>query len=125
MAVNLFTYGTLKTGEHPLMEKAKLIHEGFVLEGFAMYDLGVFPGIQIVYQNNQRVVGNVYKVPSLKDLDQYEGYNQNDPKGSLFIRSKVHALQYEAALIDGPLWTYIYNGRPQPAQKIENGVWDV
>jgi len=116
---NLFTYGTLKTGEHPFMAKAKLLQEGLVLQGFALYDLGNFPGAQKTYALKHQVVGNVFKVPAFKDLDNYEGFDQQDLKGSLFVRSKIH-VDLE---IDGPLWMYIYNGRPQPAQLIENGVW--
>ena len=72
MKYKVFVYGTLLTNErnHYLIEDSKLINKGYV-EGFYMFNLGRYPGIQ---KGNGRILGEVYEVDenTLSKLDILE-----------------------------------------------------
>ena len=97
----VFTYGTLMRGQRADDYMASAIWGGnCYLKGYAMYDLGSFPGIK--KKIGECVLGELWFVDdsTLKALDRYEG------EGSLYLRKQV---TIESAY--GPLKAnaYIYN----------------
>ena len=88
----LYCYGTLRPG------KAEIHH----VPG-RLYNLGWFPGIALdepLGPHTGYVVCERITVDDtrLADLDRYEGYDSNDLKGSLYIRTP-----YRGG------WIYVYN----------------
>jgi len=78
-----------------------------------IYELGWFPGL-IMDDSGDTVKGVWIEADDnhLKELDRYEGYNEDHPKSSLYIRE---------AFKDG--WIYTYN-RPIGNQPlIKSGDW--
>ncbi|MGC4378650.1 gamma-glutamylcyclotransferase [Fictibacillus sp. Mic-4] len=78
MVFNVFVYGTLRKGEkyHHYLKTAKRLEENCWTYG-KLYDTGCgYPAM--IIDRVQKVVGEVYEVdgPTLKALDQLEGYNQ-------------------------------------------------
>jgi gamma-glutamylcyclotransferase (GGCT)/AIG2-like uncharacterized protein YtfP len=69
----LYVYGTLRTGKA----------EAQILKG-KMYDLGWFPGV--ILGGPDDVVVERIEVDDLQRIDRYEGYREDDPEGSLYIR---------------------------------------
>jgi gamma-glutamylaminecyclotransferase len=71
----VFVYGTLRRGEgnHRLLAHAEYVGEARTVPGFALYDLGAFPGL--VRDGAGTVVGEVYDVDAgtLAALDRLEG----------------------------------------------------
>jgi len=72
----IFVYGTLRRGEraHPLLSGASFLGEARTEAGYALIDLGTYPGL--VRAVSGHVVGEVYEVdaPRLVELDAYEGH---------------------------------------------------
>lgn len=104
MTHKLFVYGTLRPG----------IHDTVSIPGF-MHDLGWYPGVRLGREGcNGYIVAEVLEVSDerLKDLDHYEGYRENDPDNSLYLR-----VPYE----DG--WIYIYNHSMDEYPLVEGGDW--
>ncbi len=100
----VFTYGTLMKGQRAksLMDTA-IWGGSCCLSGYAMYDLGRYPGI--IEQSGETVLGEVWFVDDaiLVELDQYE------EEGSLYLRKEV-----TVSSAFGPLKAnaYIYNHPP-------------
>lgn len=73
--VRLFVYGTLMRGEraHALLDGARFRAEVATAPGFALLDLGAYPGM--VRVGAASVLGELYEVPQtmLPRLDAYEG----------------------------------------------------
>jgi gamma-glutamylcyclotransferase (GGCT)/AIG2-like uncharacterized protein YtfP len=71
----VFVYGTLRRGEgnHRLLLGARFVGEACTVQGFAMYNLGAFPGL--VRASAGSVAGEVYDVDAatLAALDRLEG----------------------------------------------------
>ena len=99
--MNIFVYGTLMNGQRAngYLDGAEF-KGSFCLNGYAMYDLGSFPGI--VEKENESVVGEVYAITEdmLPMMDRYEG------EGSLYIRREVIVERDDEKVI---AWAYIYN----------------
>lgn len=104
MADILFTYGTLRPGNtEPEKVPGKL------------YDLGWFPGIILSPadgKTNSFVLCERVEIEDIEAVDHYEGYNPNDPDGSLYIRRRYK---------DG--WIYEFNGPVNPVKQIQSGDW--
>lgn len=100
-------YGTLRPGEPERVIRVKA----------KMFDLGWFPGIRL--GGNEEIIGEVIEVTDdsmLASLDRYEGYCEEDPQASLYIRRQV--------VIDGQAyWIYEYNDEPDESRLIESGNW--
>lgn len=77
MALKIAVYGSLRQnmGNHRLIESAKKIATETVSLPFVMFDLGGFPGLVPVNENNDMVV-EVYEVsPDIyKRVERLEGY---------------------------------------------------
>ena len=114
--VPVFVYGTLMKGRSAshYMEDADFLGKA-TLPGYAMYDLGWYPGI--LPAEDFSVHGEVYLVSQemLKDMDRYEG------EGFLYMRKTVFV-----AGIDGceNAQVYVYLRPVDEAQRIKNGRWD-
>ena len=85
----IFVYGTLMRGQraHQYLQDCECIGNG-LLRGYAMYDLGSFPGI--VPEEAGMTVGEIYRIPAemVQQLDRYES------EGSLYYRIAVPAGQF-------------------------------
>ena len=92
----LYVYGTLRSGGPTIRINA------------TMYNLGWFPGI--ILGGTDEVTVERVEVDDLSNLDRYEGYHENDPEGSLFVRRPF---------LDG--WIYEYNGPVNESKKILSG----
>ncbi len=103
MMVKIFVYGTLMRGE----KAAQMLAEGnyigdYVLNDYAMYDLGAFPGIR--EKAGEKVFGEVFEIPEslIPRLDSYEG------EGYLYRRAAV-SVENENSSLDNVL-AYVYLG---------------
>ena len=105
LLADVFVYGTLKKDQHANIMLGDSEYVGkFVLPGYAMYDLGVYPGI--VECAGESVEGEVYRVkPELMPaIDQYEG------EGHLYNRKEVTV--YNRYRREKKVQAYVYNGDP-------------
>jgi len=103
----IYVYGTLRPDKAEADQLEKVTG--------TMYDLGAFPGLVIEGQSVQRVVScEVIEADDdeLAGLDRYEGYNPDDPEGSLYLRK---------AFRDG--WIYVYNQPYEGRPVVECGDW--
>jgi gamma-glutamylcyclotransferase (GGCT)/AIG2-like uncharacterized protein YtfP len=118
MKARVFVYGTLLAGEpnHRLLARARRVCEAATGEGFALFDLGAFPGM-VRAREGSVVVGEVYEVdgPTLEALDRLEGHP------SFYRRTEITL----APPMDAePVWTYLL--RPEQVagrKRIESGSW--
>ena len=102
MKHRVYVYGTLRLGgNHYYYVRGK------------MYNIGWFPGV-ILGEGGGMVVCEVLEVDDegLARLDQLEGYYENSPENSLYIRREHN---------DG--WIYEYNKEVDPDSLIKNGNW--
>jgi len=100
----LYVYGTLMTGKGERVKVPGLL-----------YDLGWFPGAKIsTPECGREFVAEIREVTDveLKSIDRYEGYYEDAPDASLYIRKPY---------LDG--WIYEYNRTPSPDRLIESGDW--
>ncbi len=110
---NVLVYGTLRTGAPT-----------FALSGFRMYDLGSFPGVE--YTGNLEDKIQVEKLVNVTDerlrsaYDCLEGYRENSPESSLYVRKEVWS-----GALSAPTWIYVYNGFFEGHSNvlIEEGDW--
>ena len=76
MIHRVFVYGTLLAGEpnHRLLRRSRLVGEATTADGFALHNLGPFPGM--VRAKAGHVRGEVYEVDdaTLAALDRLEGH---------------------------------------------------
>ena len=112
---SVFVYGTLMRGEraHSFLEGAEFIGE-FVLEGYAVYDLGRYPGIREL--PGCRTYGEVYGVSKdmLREMDLYE------EEGSLY-----HRRETEVCGADGTLTAFVYvYAHDITGEPIPGGRWN-
>ena len=97
----LFVYGTLMRGQpaDSMLEGCRYLGR-YVLEDYALYELGSYPGIRPF--ESQSVPGELYSIPQslLKDLDRYES------EGSLYTRTE---LEVGNGFDNVRAWVYVYN----------------
>ena len=108
----LFVYGTLLKGEanHDVyLSDAKPLGQA-VLNRYALYDLGSFPGICL--SDSDSVKGEVYEVSddTIRCLNRLEG------EGSLYLLKKVTVANNCGDRIDA--YTYVYNHEVRQEDKI-------
>lgn len=114
----VFVYGTLKRGygNHDVMKMAggEFLGED-KLQRHQMYTNGAFP--MIVPGLAARCVrGEVFAVNSLRGLDQLEGYREDDPEGSMYMRQEVELKSGRR------VWTYVWNRKiEENAERIASG----
>jgi len=114
MPDRVFVYGLLRAGQsygHVLDGLPRTgPHE---LEGFALYDLGRYPG---AVHAPGMVIGDLVEVGDgavLEILDEIEGVHAHPP---LYTRERV--------TVDGaPAWIYVYDRPVGDARRIRGGDW--
>jgi gamma-glutamylcyclotransferase (GGCT)/AIG2-like uncharacterized protein YtfP len=95
-------YGTLRTGEGPTS----------TVKG-RLYDLGWYPGI-ILDDDGYDITIEYREVDDegLQGFDRYEGYYEDDPSSSLYLRTRL-----------GDVWIYEFNRPVEGYSLIEGGDW--
>lgn len=103
----VYVYGTLRPGGP----------ETVMVPG-RLYSLGSFPGIVLESPSDEGsfVTCEVVEVDDerLASLDMYEGYRENDPKGSLYLRKPY---------LDGFIYVYNYPDHLREDRLIKDGDW--
>lgn len=133
MSEYLFVYGTLQPAAAPpevkeIVGRWRKVGSATVLG--QLYDLGDYPGAVLDANTSSRIVGEVFELPKdpavLATLDEYEGYDPDEPGDSLFQRIKT-----EVKLADGgkqETWIYVYNRdvselKPRKAKQNSLSSW--
>ena len=118
----LFVYGTLRKGfplHKYLSEKARFVGPGTITG--ILYDLGEYPGA--VPSDHGEVQGELYELEPgsthLDELDRIEGFDPDDPKNSLFVRSLTD-VQLAGNQV-ARAWVYFLASKPARAKLIFGG----
>ena len=113
----IFVYGTLLKG----LERSHVLYSspylGPALVQAQLFDLGSYPGIG---EGNHDVTGELYEVTpeTLAELDSIEGYVENSPESSLYLRKTLTAQKFaDGSTVDAE--SYFYS-RPS-GELIEGG----
>jgi len=126
----VFVYGTLRKGDcrNRMLVEATCVAAEAYLDGFDLLDMGSFPGIVPTESASvTRVRGEVYDVSDdlLADLDVVEGFQEDRPDDSLYLRQEVTVKIFGSEDIE--VLTYIYNERRYRRHDrhniIESGDW--
>lgn len=130
MSDYLFTYGTLHPGHAPseiasTVEMLRPVGTGYVYG--MLYDLGDYPGAVLDPTSNMKISGTVFRLSEdenvLRQLDEYEGFDQDSPEQSLFLRTlRPVTLDSGEAL---PCWIYVYNRKTETARVLASGAYQV
>ena len=124
MADLVFFYGTLMAGfdrrrRAGIDDKLRYIGRGSI-QG-ALFDLGIYPAA--VPSPDGHIWGEVYDMsdatPVLEALDDIEGYRDDDPDRSLYLRQQVDVTLPDGSHADA--WVYFYNAPLGQAQRIASG----
>ena len=120
--MRILVYGTLRKGQGAYrsfgLEASTDYVDNVRIEG-SMYDLGSFPGIKL----DGNPDGFLCDVLDLKDpddiqhLDAYEGYVENNPASSLYLRQTVELPHF------GKCFIYEYNNHVGGKPRIASGDW--
>ncbi|MCI0487721.1 MAG: gamma-glutamylcyclotransferase [Blastocatellia bacterium] len=122
----LFLYGTLLPGNAPdeiadTVRRLSPITQAFVRG--RLYDLGEYPGAILDPSADTSIAGEVFELPddqeTLASLDSYEGFDPDEPRGSLFARVKSPVTLYGGGELQ--CWIYVYNRDPEDASLVADG----
>lgn len=122
MTKHILVYGSLKRGQPSnfLMRDVGAFMGEVRVKGYDLHKAGWYPGIRRNDDNKEGVLCELYALKddaSLDKLDAYEGYVEEAPEHSLFLREKVQ-------VNDGPeAYIYTYNREPNPDSQVKDGVW--
>lgn len=87
-----------------------------------LFDLGAYPGAILSKSPADKVFGIVHRIEARAwpELDAFEGFHENAPARSEFLRRKtqVHGIEGRTTL---QAWIYLYNGRTHRAKRILTG----
>lgn len=120
-----FVYGTLKRGQsnhHLIAHVARAITAATVAG--RLYDLGPFPALG---PGDDRVHGELVLIapallaPTLRLLDELEGFVPSDPRGSIYLREIAEATTARGQTIAANL--YRYNRDPAALRYLPGGEW--
>lgn len=126
MKEHLFLYGTLRPGVTP--KEIDSVVKRFRRLGSArvrgkLYDFGDYPGAVLGNKSRTEVRGELVELPSdeklLDALDEYEEFDRQNPRKSLFIRKKATIRLDSGSALEA--WIYIYNKRPGKAPVVRGG----
>ncbi|MEZ8742687.1 gamma-glutamylcyclotransferase [Photobacterium swingsii] len=110
----VFVYGTLRQGEsnHHLLVDARFLGGAELTRGYALYDLGAYPGAVVDESSAIALYGEVYQVDTatFEALDRLEEY----PTG--YTRQLV-VTPY------GHAWVYLYLHSLDGMPRITSGNW--
>jgi gamma-glutamylcyclotransferase (GGCT)/AIG2-like uncharacterized protein YtfP len=122
----LFVYGTLLPQRAPaevseITEKLRPVGRGYV-RGH-LYDFGDYPGAVLDISAASTIQGEVFEIPDepgiLERLDAYEGFDPDNPKDSLFLRSMVPVSLANGSQLS--CWIYVYNRTPAAFALVPGG----
>jgi acetylornithine aminotransferase/acetylornithine/N-succinyldiaminopimelate aminotransferase len=114
MSEFIFVYGTLRPAMAPpemkhIVERWKPVGSATVLG--QLLDLGDYTGAVLDANTSSRIIGEVFELPKdpamMAELDEYEGFEPDEPETSLFRRVKA-----DVKLASGgnqSCWMYVYN----------------
>lgn len=115
--IKLAVYGTLKGyRNNGVRSLGKCTIPG------ALYDLGAFPGLK--HAPNRFCIGELLEIPAevLVNFDRYEGYREDDPAGSLYIR-KLTTVSHVEADTNVEAFVYYFNHAVSESNRIATGEW--
>ena len=121
----LFSYGTLQPRHAPseiapTVRRLRRVGKGSVRG--RLYDLGEYPGA-VLTRSGPVVIGQVFELPDdpevLTRLDEYEGFDPDHPRGSLFVRRRCLVKLYNGKKL--PCWGYAYNRSPRNSPSTSRG----
>lgn len=111
--MRLFVYGSLMQGQTAAwrLAEGRRIGSSQTADGFALFDLGEFPGMQPAPDG--KVSGEVYEISRqlLPALDAYEDYPV------LFSRETIRLVDDTQAL------AYLFRGKTTPELRLVGGRW--
>jgi gamma-glutamylcyclotransferase (GGCT)/AIG2-like uncharacterized protein YtfP len=114
MSERVFVYGLLRAGQSMASMLQGMPCTGpHRLDGFALYDLGRYPG---AVRAPGTIVGELCELPHpavLTALDEVEGVHEDPP---LYRREQIE-------LEGQPAWIYLYDRPVGSAQRIVSGDW--
>lgn len=130
MSNYLFVYGTLLPDHAPAEIANALKGLQVVSRGHArgrLYDFGDYPGAIVALSARSSINGFVYQIRGntnvLRELDNYEGYDEDHPEHSLFLRKRrLITLEDGRRVLS---WIYEYNGDPENAIYLPSGTYSV
>jgi gamma-glutamylcyclotransferase (GGCT)/AIG2-like uncharacterized protein YtfP len=119
----VLVYGTLRPGNaafdiFDLAEQTN--HIGSVRIPGSMYHLGGFPGVKLDGAE-PGVVCDVLEILNpdvMTSLDRYEGYHEDRPEHSLYLKREVDTAEFGSCMI------YEYNNEIGGRPKMEDGDWN-
>lgn len=125
MSELVFVYGTLRQGDcrHGVTSFEERVHSEAYLSDFQMLHLGGFPGI---VPGDGRIRGEVHSYEHFDVLDGIEGFYEENPEDSLYLRQKV---KVEIPGLPEPIEvsTYVLNEERGVARRslpvVESGDW--
>ncbi|MFO0842543.1 MAG: gamma-glutamylcyclotransferase family protein [Gemmataceae bacterium] len=113
----LFVYGTLKRGgcRHAALASQRCLGEAKTTAGYALHNLGDYPGLVTCPEGGQVVHGELYEVDhGLVDwLDATEGSPDWFKLGPV-----------EVVGVSGAVWAYFYQGEPGDRPRVASGRWE-
>lgn len=108
-------YGTLRRGcpNFERLSDAVFVREGR-LRGYRMVNLGYYPGV--VHDPDSAITVEMFMVDDfeLQSLDWLEGYREECPERSHYLREKVAGTNMSI---------YVYNGDVERFPRVESGDW--
>lgn len=113
----LFVYGTLLSTEynHQTIKDSKLIAEACIYG--KLFDIGNYPALK---EGKNIIIGELYDIDDsiLKSCDQLEGYNNDDPENSLYVRKLITVFMDKKELC---AYVYYCNFDTSNYKEIESG----
>ncbi|MEW6511742.1 MAG: gamma-glutamylcyclotransferase family protein [Bacteroidota bacterium] len=123
---HIFVYGTLRRGRPTLNGWQKKLGAEFVGHGSiraGLYNVGRYPGA--LPSRTLRTYGEVFRLENpasaLKQLDQYEEYDQRREAESLYIRRLVSVTLQNGKTVLA--WVYYYNKVVPASRLIRSGKY--
>ena len=123
----LFVYGTLRREadnrmQRYLSQKARFLGEG-LFQGKLFYAEG-HPAARPSSSESDTVIGDLFDIRDspklLHTLDNYEGYDADNPGKSLYTRELVNIKPVSGESVV-QAWIYLYNKPVSAEQKIDSG----
>jgi len=120
----LFVYGTLLDEQNKftiyLKQNSNFYSKGR-LKG-KLYDLGEYPGAVLDEPSDGYIYGSIVRLinldETLKYLDDYEGFGDDEEQPNLFLR-EIALVETDNGLVD--CWIYVYNLSVEGFWLIESG----
>jgi gamma-glutamylcyclotransferase (GGCT)/AIG2-like uncharacterized protein YtfP len=123
---HIFLYGTLLLEDFDPMQEVLLhygTHVGFGLFTGILFDIDDYPGAIPDESTGSEVAGAVLRLSEAEQvlaiMDEYEGYDPDNEKESLFVRKKL-SIKMESGKIK-KCWIYLYNKDTCDLTRIPHG----